>query len=92
MINFNPSGLDAATAYGVQLERMAAVPSTATDPSSPTTSNTVGGSLFGHTAVHNHPLMFLLIFILLFIGYVGFLFDFQVKKLVDVKAGAGSKS
>ena len=91
MINYNPSGLDAAMAYGVQLERMAAVPSTATDPSSPS-SSTVGGDLLGHTAIHSHPLFYLLIFVLLFVGYVGFLFDFQIKKIVDVKAGAGSKS
>ena len=53
---------------------------------------TVGGIQMGHHTLLNNPVFWLLVFILIIVGYIGFMFDFSVKRLGEVKVGAGSKS
>jgi hypothetical protein len=88
---FNPQELSPAASYGVQLANLSQVPSSGVDvkePSSMSTSTSAGD----HVALHwNNPMFWFLILLLLFVGYVGFLFDFSVKKIgsINLKGGKG---
>ncbi len=59
---------------------------------SPTASAVGGPPLDHHALGHRNPMFWLLILVLLFVGYVGFLFDFQIKKIGAFSIKGGSKN
>lgn len=89
---YNPTDLNPAMAYGVQLAQISNVQTSSVvgaDTSSGMSTNANAGD---HFSLHwDNPLFWLLILFLLFVGYVGFLFDFSVKRIgsVNLKGGKG---
>lgn len=89
---YNPTDLNPAMAYGVQLAQISNVQTSTTigaDVNSGMSTNARAGD---HLSLHwDNPLFWLLVLLLLFVGYVGFLFDFSVKRIgsVELKGGKG---
>ena len=98
LVNYNPMDLTAAQSYGVQLAPIARIPTgDAWQPfqvhpivdGSGMSTNAAAGN---HLSLHwNNPLFWLLVFVLFFVGYVGFMFDFSVKRIgkAGLKLGKG---
>jgi hypothetical protein len=91
---FNPSDLNPATSYGVQLDTspldFQRVPTSSIQRNEPDQLSTSTTGVGNHFVLHwNNPLFWLLLLVLLFVGYVGFLFDFSVKRIgkVDISGG-----
>lgn len=57
------------------------------DPESTIPNLSLGHGSIGHT----NPLFWVLVVVLIVTGYIGFLFDFDFKKVGAVKIGVGSK-
>lgn len=89
---YNPGDLSAANQYGVQLANMSQVPTSAVDVGKSNSGPSTMPGAGDHFSLHwNNPMFWFLILVLLFVGYVGFLFDFSVKKIgsVNLKGGKG---
>lgn len=83
--------MDAQTFYGVTLRGQA---STAVDSVGPS-AQTVGGPISNPTHFNlgtSNPLFWLLVLLLIVIGYLGFLFDFSLKRVVSGNLAVGNKA
>ena len=93
---FNPSDLNPATSYGVQLDTSSAdfqrVPLSTIQRNEPNQQTSGVDGIGNHFVLHwNNPLFWLLILVLLFVGYIGFLFDFSVKRIGKIGVSGGKK-
>lgn len=86
---YNPTDLSPAMAYGVQLAQISQVPTSAVD-TQPNTGMSTNANAGDHLSLHwNNPLFWLLVLVLIFVGYVGFLFDFSVKRIGSINLKGG---
>jgi hypothetical protein len=89
---FNPAELNPASSYGVELAQISQVQTSAVDVKSSAAGMSTNANAGDHATLHwNNPLFWFLLLLLIFVGYVGFLFDFSVKKIgsVNLKGGKG---
>lgn len=88
---YNPMDLSPAMAYGVQLADISQVPTSAVDVKD-TAGMSTNSNAGDHFALHwNNPIFWFLLLLLIFVGYVGFLFDFSVKRIGSVTLKGGKR-
>lgn len=88
---YNPMDLSPGNSYGVQLAQLSQVPSSAVD-TQPNTGMSTNASAGDHFSLHwNNPIFWFLLLLLLFVGYVGFLFDFSVKRIGSINVSGGKR-
>ena len=94
---FNPTDLSPASSYGVQLAEISNTPLSTvvganTNDGSGHVNNAVGGGIGDHFALHwDNPIFWFLLLLVLFVGYVGFLFDFSVKRIGSINISGGKR-
>lgn len=89
---FNPSDLNPAMAYGVQLVQISNVQTSSVAGADTNSGMSTNAAVGDHLSLHwDNPLFWALVLLLLFVGYIGFLFDFSVKRIgsVNLKGGKG---
>jgi hypothetical protein len=91
VINYNPVDLTASSSYGVQLADISQVPTSGVDVKDPSSMSTAANAGDYFSLHWNNPLFWLLVAVLLFVGYVGFLFDFSVKKIGNISLSGGKR-
>lgn len=68
------------------------IPTYTVSDSRPDSAATMPSLGLGHASIgHSNPLFWLLVIALLVTGYVGFVFDFDFKKLGEARIGLGNK-